>query len=90
MSPEQVRHETLDVRSDVFQVGAVFYEMLSGRPAFTGRTTAERLAAVLSRDPAPFDRPGVGPELTAVLERALFACARSAVSIRAGISAQTC
>ena len=74
MSPEQVRHETLDVRSDVFQVGAVFYEMLSGRPAFTGRTTAERLAAVLSKDPAPFDRPGVGPELTAVLERA---CSRA-------------
>ena len=37
MSPEQIRNEPLDVRSDLFQVGAVLYEALSGKPAFGGR-----------------------------------------------------
>ena len=71
MSPEQVRNETLDVRSDVFQVGAVLYRCCPEDRQSLDGTTAERLAAVLSVDPAPFDRPGVGSELKAVLQRAL-------------------
>ena len=71
MSPEQVRNELLDVRSDLFQVGAVLYEMLSGRPAFTGTTMVERLAAILSRDPAPLSDSIAGRELDMVIHRAL-------------------
>lgn len=51
MSPEQVRGESLDARTDVFQVGAVLFEMLAGRPAFVGDSPGERLDAVLNKEP---------------------------------------
>ena len=51
MSPEQVRGEVVDVRSDIFSVGAVLHEMLTGRPAFTRATTAETMVAILKEDP---------------------------------------
>jgi tetratricopeptide (TPR) repeat protein len=53
MSPEQVSGESLDALSDLFSLGAVFYECLAGRPPFEGASIAEVLAAVLARDPAP-------------------------------------
>jgi eukaryotic-like serine/threonine-protein kinase len=53
ISPEQLVGEAVDVRSDVFAVGAVLYEMLSGAPAFPGVSAKERLAATLCRDPSP-------------------------------------
>jgi len=51
MSPEQVRSERLDSRSDVFSFGAVLHEMLSGRPAFQRATPAETISAVLKEQP---------------------------------------
>ncbi len=48
MSPEQLTSKTVDARSDLFSLAAVFYETLSGRPAFPGNHPAERMAAVLS------------------------------------------
>jgi eukaryotic-like serine/threonine-protein kinase len=51
MSPEQVRGQTLDQRTDVFSFGAVLYEMLSGRRAFRGATPADTISAILTRDP---------------------------------------
>jgi len=52
MSPEQVRGETLDHRTDIFSLGTVIYEMLSGRRAFQGATPADTISAILSRDPS--------------------------------------
>jgi Tol biopolymer transport system component/serine/threonine protein kinase len=51
MSPEQARGETLDARTDVFSLGAVVYEMVTGRPVFPGKTTAEVFAALLGSAP---------------------------------------
>ena len=51
MSPEQVRGQTLDQRTDIFSFGAVLYEMLSGRRAFRGATPADTISAILTRDP---------------------------------------
>ncbi|HEY6929619.1 MAG TPA: protein kinase, partial [Thermoanaerobaculia bacterium] len=73
MSPEQLRGEPIDERSDLFQLAAVFYEMLAGKPAYPGATATERLAAVLSRDPdwSLVTGPGVPREIAAVLARGL-------------------
>jgi len=71
MSPEQILSESLDARSDIFQVGAVLHEMLTGQPAFPGVTALARLAAVLSKEPALITTSGVPPDLAAVVKRAL-------------------
>lgn len=51
MSPEQARGLPVDRRADIWAFGCVLYEILSGRPPFTGQTVAETLAAVLEREP---------------------------------------
>jgi serine/threonine protein kinase/Tol biopolymer transport system component len=51
MSPEQARGLSVDARADIWAFGCVLYEMLTGRPPFTGQTVAETLAAILERDP---------------------------------------
>jgi len=53
MAPEQLRGRPADQRSDIFALGALLYEILSGRRAFQGETPAETMAAILKEDPAP-------------------------------------
>jgi eukaryotic-like serine/threonine-protein kinase len=68
MSPEQIEGKPLDVRSDVFGFGAVLYEMLAGRRAFSGQTTSQVIAAILRDDPTPLD---AAPELERLVRRCL-------------------
>ena len=70
MSPEQVRGETVDARTDLFSLGAVLYEMLSGRRAFPGGSLVESGYAILHNDPAPLE-PEVGPGVAQVVSRCL-------------------
>jgi eukaryotic-like serine/threonine-protein kinase len=71
MSPEQLAGEPLDGRSDLFAMGALLYEMAAGRPAFPGATAAERITAILARDPDPLPGHLGPPRLQDVLRRAL-------------------
>jgi len=72
MSPEQARGHEIDRRCDIWAFGCVVYEMLTGRPAFGGRTTADTIAAVMGQqldwDALPLDVP---PALARVLRRCL-------------------
>src|SRR5205823_12368873 len=51
MSPEQVKGKPADARSDIFALGAILYEMLSGQRAFRGDSAGETMAAILKEDP---------------------------------------
>jgi TolB-like protein/Flp pilus assembly protein TadD len=73
MAPEQARGRPADHRSDLFALGCLLYEMLSGERAFVGETCADVLAAILGREPAPLSHaaPGVPPSLHPIVERCL-------------------
>jgi eukaryotic-like serine/threonine-protein kinase len=53
MSPEQIEGGEADARSDIWAFGCVLYEMISGRPAFQGKSQASLIAAILEREPTP-------------------------------------
>jgi eukaryotic-like serine/threonine-protein kinase len=55
MSPEQLQSKEVDARSDLFSFGCVLYEMLTGKRAFEGASTASVIAAILEREPAPLN-----------------------------------
>jgi serine/threonine-protein kinase len=71
MSPEQARGENTDARSDVFSFGCVFYEMLTGRQGFQGRTVSDILASVLARE-LDFSLlpPRLNPKIPQLIRRA--------------------
>ena len=67
MSPEQLQGKEADSRSDLFAFGCVLYELLSGKRAFEGSSSAAVIAAILERAPAPLDIP-------AALDRVIRTC----------------
>jgi eukaryotic-like serine/threonine-protein kinase len=72
MSPEQVEGREADARSDIFALGAVLYEMVTGKRAFEGKTTASTIAAILAAEPPPMS--SVQPLSPAALEETVKSC----------------
>jgi len=72
MPPEQVEGKEADPRSDVFSLGAVLYEMVTGKRAFEGKTTASTMAAILAADPQPIST--IQPMSPPALEQVTRAC----------------
>jgi serine/threonine protein kinase/Tol biopolymer transport system component len=72
MSPEQARGQPVDKRTDIWASGCVLYEMLTGRPAFTGQTVSDTIAAILEREPDWKALPAGTPRtMRLLLERCL-------------------
>lgn len=73
MSPEQVRGVAVDARSDIFSLGVVIYEMVSGRHPFSGETASDLIASILKTNPAPLERysSDVPPKLQWIVSKAL-------------------
>ncbi len=73
MSPEQARGREVENRTDIFSLGRVLYEMLTGRPAFRGNSPVETLYAIIHNEPRPASNlnPQLPAEAVAMLEKAL-------------------
>ena len=72
MSPEQVRGQAVDHRSDIFAFGAILYEMLTGKRAFHGGSAAETMSAILKEEPP--DLAATGRSVAPPLERLVHHC----------------
>lgn len=80
MSPEQARGLPVAVTSDIFSLGCVLYELVSGRRAFERPTSSDTLAAVLHADPGPL--VGAAGEVPAEVSRIIFHCLEKEASRR--------
>jgi len=80
MSPEQCRGATIDARSDIFSFGAVLYEMISGKRAFRGDTTADAISSILKEEPP--DLATTGRDVPPLLERIVHHCLEKDPSAR--------
>jgi eukaryotic-like serine/threonine-protein kinase len=82
MSPEQVEGKSVDARSDIFSFGAILYEMLTGKRAFSGDSTMSTLAAVLQSEPHPLSGQ-MADALPREVERLVLRCLRKDLNTRA-------
>ncbi|HEY2017997.1 MAG TPA: protein kinase, partial [Bryobacteraceae bacterium] len=82
MSPEQVEGKSVDARSDIFSFGAILYEMLTGKRAFSGDSQMSTLAAVLQSDPSPLSGQ-MADALPRDVERLIMRCLRKDLNTRA-------
>ena len=73
MSPEQVRGQETDQRTDIFAAGAILYEMVSGQRAFGGGSAADTMSAILSKDP-PELGSSPGHEVSPIVDRVIRRC----------------
>jgi eukaryotic-like serine/threonine-protein kinase len=80
MSPEQVRSQPADSRSDIFSFGAILYEMLSGRRAFVRGSTVEIMHAILKEDPPELVTPD--PRISPAADRVVRRCLEKSPSER--------
>ena len=73
MSPEQIRGQAVDARSDLFSLGVVLYEMLSGKRPFQRDSSADTMSAILHEEPPPLAAvlPSIPPELERIVTRCL-------------------
>jgi len=85
MSPEQARGASLDVRSDVFSLGAVLFEMFAGRRAFTGTSTMDVMHAVLHHQVPPLPLPAIDRIVRRCLEKSPARRFQSAAEVRAAL-----
>jgi len=72
MAPEQLEGQEADARSDIWALGCTLYEMVTGRPAFAGKTQASLIGAILKDEPARMST--VQPLAPAALDRVVMAC----------------
>jgi len=72
MSPEQVRGQVTDHRSDIFSFGAILHEMLTGRKTFTGESSIEVMNAILKEEPEELS--GTNSKINPALERIVYRC----------------
>src|SRR5262249_32620130 len=73
MSPEQARGSQIDLRTDIFSVGVMLYEMVTGKLPFTGKSSVEIMHAVMHKNPTPLTEidPALPPRLQEILERSM-------------------
>ncbi len=72
MSPEQLEGKEADARTDIFALGAVLYEMVTGRKAFSGTSQASLISAIMKEEPAPIS--GIQPMSPPALDRVVRTC----------------
>ncbi|HEY1207343.1 MAG: protein kinase [Bryobacteraceae bacterium] len=72
MAPEQLEAKEVDGRTDIFAFGCVLYEMVAGKPAFTGESAASLIGAIMTGEPAPL--AAVSPATPAVIDRVIRRC----------------
>jgi hypothetical protein len=72
MAPEQIEGRDVDARTDIFSLGVVLYEMLSGRPPFAGNSRAALMAAIVASEPRP--PSSLQPQVPAALDRLILRC----------------
>ena len=81
MAPEQVRGLRVDQRADIFALGAILYEMLTGKRAFHGRTPSDTMSAILRGEPPELSRPHAG--MPSALQRIIRHCLEKSPQARA-------